>query len=46
MNAYMVLVGKSEVKKQLGRPRHTWVDNIKIDVRETGWNSMKWINLA
>jgi hypothetical protein len=24
----------------------TWVDNIKIDLRETGWDDMDWINLA
>jgi hypothetical protein len=33
-NAYMILVGKSEGKRLLGRPRHRWVDNIKMDLRE------------
>jgi hypothetical protein len=35
-NAYRILVGKSEGKRPLGRPRRRWVDNIKIDLRETG----------
>jgi hypothetical protein len=39
-------VGKPEGKKPLGRPRGTWVDNIKIDFREIGWGCMDWINLA
>jgi hypothetical protein len=33
-NAYRILAGKPEVKRSLGRPRHRWVDNIKIDLRE------------
>jgi hypothetical protein len=39
MNAYRILVGKPEGKKPLGRPRHRWVDNIKMDLREEvmGW---------
>jgi hypothetical protein len=36
-NAYRTLVGKSEGKRPLGRLRHGWVDNIKIDLREMGW---------
>jgi hypothetical protein len=39
-------VGKPEGKRPPGRPRHRWVDNIKMDLRETGWNGMDWINLA
>jgi hypothetical protein len=35
-NAYRILVGKPEEKRPLGRPRHRWVYNIKIDLRETG----------
>jgi hypothetical protein len=35
-NACMILVGKPEEKRLLGRPRRRWVDNIKIDVREIG----------
>jgi hypothetical protein len=42
-NAYKILVGKPEGKRPLGRPRRRWVDNIKIDLREIGWD---WIDLA
>jgi hypothetical protein len=45
-NAYRVLVGKPERKRPLGRPRCTWVDNVKMDLRETGWGGMDWIDLA
>jgi hypothetical protein len=39
-------VGKPEGKRPLGRPRRRWVDNIKIDLRGTGWDGMDWIKLA
>jgi hypothetical protein len=39
-------VGKPEGKRPLGRPRRRWVDNIKIDLREMGWNNMDWIDVA
>jgi hypothetical protein len=39
-NSYRMLVGKPEGKRPSGRPRHRWVDNIKIDLRETGWDGM------
>jgi hypothetical protein len=39
-------VGKPEGKRPLGRPRHMWVDNIKVNLREGGWGSMDWIDLA
>jgi hypothetical protein len=45
-NAYRILVGKSEGKGPLGRPRRRWVDNIKMDLREIGWNGVDWIDLA
>jgi hypothetical protein len=45
-NACRILVGKPEQKRPLGRPRRRWVDNIKIDLREIGWDSMDWIDLA
>jgi hypothetical protein len=45
-NAYRILVGKPEGKRQLGRPRRVWVDNIKMDLREVGWDGMHWIDLA
>jgi hypothetical protein len=45
-NAYRILVAKPEGKRPLGRSRSRWVDNVKIDLREIGWDSMDWINLA
>jgi hypothetical protein len=45
-NAYRILVGKPEGKRSLGIPRCRWVDNIKIDLREIGWDGMDWIDLA
>jgi hypothetical protein len=45
-NAYGILVGKPEGKRPLGRPRRRWVDNIKMDLREIGWDGMDWIDLA
>jgi hypothetical protein len=45
-NAYRILVGNPEGKRLLGRSRHRWMDNIKIDVREIGWGDMDWIDLA
>jgi hypothetical protein len=39
-NAYRILVGRPEGKIPLGRPRRRWVDNIKIDVRDTGWDGV------
>jgi hypothetical protein len=46
MNAYKILVGNPEGKKPLGRPRRRWVDNIKMDLREIGWDALDWIDLA
>ena len=42
---YTVLVGKPEGKRPLGRPRHKWEDNIKIDLQEVGCGGMDWIEL-
>jgi hypothetical protein len=39
-------VGKPEGKRPLGRPRRRWVDNIKIDLGELGWDGMDWIDLV
>jgi transposase len=39
-------VGKPDGKRQLGRPRRTWVDNIEMDLRETGCGDVGWIDLA
>jgi len=40
-----VLVGKSEGRRPLGRPRRRWVDNIRMDLREVGCGYMDWIGL-
>jgi hypothetical protein len=45
-NVYIILVEKQEGKRPLGRPRRRWVDNVKMDLREIGWGSMDWIDLA
>jgi hypothetical protein len=42
-NAYKILVGKPEGTGPLGIPRHRWADNIKIDLRERGWDGRDWI---
>jgi hypothetical protein len=44
--AYRALMGKPEGTRPLGRLRHRWEDNIKMDLREVGWGGMDWINLA
>ena len=43
---YRVLVGKSEGKRPLGRPRRRWEVNIKIDLQEVRCGGMDWIDLA
>jgi hypothetical protein len=45
-NAYRILVGEPEGKRPLERPRLMWVDNIKMDLREIGWDSMDCIDVA
>jgi hypothetical protein len=45
-NAYRILVGKPEGTILLGRPRRRWVNNIKTDLREIGWNGIDWTDLA
>jgi hypothetical protein len=45
-NAYRILVGKAEGRRLVRRPKHRWVDSIKIDLREIGWGGMDWINLS
>jgi hypothetical protein len=39
-------VGKPQKKRPLGRPRSSWVDNIKIDLREIGENDMDWLRIG
>jgi hypothetical protein len=41
-----ILVEKSVGKRPLGRPRRRWLNNIKMDLRETGLGGMEWIDLA
>jgi hypothetical protein len=45
-NAYRILVGKLEGKRPLRRPRRRWVDNIKMNLREVGWDGRDWIDLV
>jgi len=42
----MVAGGKPESKGPLGRPRHRWEDNIRMDPREVGWVGVEWMNLT
>jgi len=43
---YRFLVGKSEGKRPLGRPRRRWVYNIRMELQEVGCEFMDWIGLA
>jgi hypothetical protein len=45
-NAYRLLVRKPEGKRPLGRPRHRWVDNIRMDLGEERWGGVYRIGLA
>jgi hypothetical protein len=42
-NVYMILMGKPEGKRPLGRPRRGWVGNIKMHLKEIGWDGVNWI---
>jgi hypothetical protein len=42
----ILLVGMPEGRRPLGRPRLRWVDNIKMDLREVGWDGVDWIDTA
>jgi hypothetical protein len=44
--AYNILVGRPEGRRPLGRPRHRWEDNIKMDLRKIGFGDVDWIHLA
>jgi len=46
VHIYRVVVGKPEGKRPLGRPRHRWEDNIKIDLQEVECEGMEWIDMA
>jgi hypothetical protein len=39
-------VGKPEGRRPLGRPRRKWVDNIKTNLSEIGWDGVDWVNLV
>ena len=43
---YRVLLGKPEGRRPWRRPRHRWVDNIRMDLQEVGCGYMDWIGLA
>jgi hypothetical protein len=43
---YRVLVGKPEGKRPFERPRHRWEGGLRMYLRETGWGSVEWIQLA
>jgi hypothetical protein len=45
-NIYWILVGKSEEKRPLSRPKRRWVDNNKIGLRWIGCGDLDWIDLA
>jgi hypothetical protein len=40
------MVGKPKAKIPLGRPRSKWQDNIRMNLRETAWESVDWIHLS
>jgi hypothetical protein len=44
-NVYKVLMGKPEGKRPLGRPRRRCEDGIRMNLRETSWGSVEWIQL-
>jgi hypothetical protein len=44
-NAHRILVVKPDGRRPLGRPGRRWMDNIKTDLREIGWDVMDWIDL-
>jgi hypothetical protein len=43
---YKILVGKPEGSRPLGRSKHKWEDNIKMDLKEIGWKCRDWIHVA
>jgi hypothetical protein len=43
---YRVLIGEPEGKRPLGRLRRKWEDGIRMDLRQIGWGSVDWIQLA
>jgi hypothetical protein len=45
-NAYRILVGMPEGNRPLGRPKRRWVDNIKMDLIEIGWDGVDWMDMV
>jgi hypothetical protein len=45
-NSYKILVGKPEGKRPLGTYRRRWEYNIKMDLKETGWEDADWIHVV
>ena len=45
-SAFKILTGKPTGKRPLGRSRHIWVDNIRMNLKEIGINTRNWIDLA
>jgi hypothetical protein len=45
-NAYRILVKNPEGRRPLGRTRRRWVDNVRMDLRQVGWDGRDWIDLA
>jgi hypothetical protein len=43
-NAYNILIGKSEGKRPLERPIHIWENNIRMDLKEIGWEVVDWMH--
>jgi hypothetical protein len=46
MTYRVLVVGQPEGKRSHGRPRHRWEDGIRMDLREVGWGSIEWNQLA
>jgi hypothetical protein len=44
--AYIILVGEPEGKRLLTRHWNRWEDNIRMDLRETGWEGVGWMHVA
>jgi hypothetical protein len=45
-NLHKILVGKPEGKRLFKRPGRGWYDNIRMHLRETGWEGADWMNVA
>jgi hypothetical protein len=43
---YIVLEGKPEERRPLGKPRHRWEDEFRMDDKGIGWRGVEWIPLT